>query len=80
MMTLALPLWGWIGAAITFSVALLFSYGCGEGTGYCHGVDFMKREAIRNGAAKACDFDGGWRWFTRDELAARAALHTKEPG
>jgi hypothetical protein len=32
----------------------------------------MKREAIRVGLAKACDFNGGWRWWTLEEIVERA--------
>ncbi|HSM79194.1 MAG TPA: hypothetical protein VLT57_16260 [Bryobacteraceae bacterium] len=70
-MTLDLPWWGWMACAICFFVSWLFAYGCGEANGYSAGVDWMKRQAIRAGVAKACDFDGGWRFWTQEEIASR---------
>ncbi len=70
-MTLTLPLWGWFVAAIMTIMAGLTAYACGAANGTDEGVDWMKREAIRVGLAKACDFDGGWRWYTPQEIAAR---------
>lgn len=67
-MTLTMPVWGWATVAMAIMFAVLAAYGNGSAAGWDSGVDHMKREAIRAGLAKACDFDGGWRWWTRDEI------------
>lgn len=54
--------------AIVALGALLIAYSCGHANGEAQGVERMKRDAIRAGVAKACDFEGGWRWWTRTEL------------
>lgn len=70
-MTLALPLWGWAIAALAILASCFVAYGCGYTNGEAAGVDLMKRAAILVGFAKACDFDGGWRWYSREEIAAK---------
>ena len=64
----------WIGTFLVFVVALIIAYGCGYENGRRDGVLWIKLDAIRVGAAKACSFDGGWRWLTKDELADQRAL------
>lgn len=67
-MSLMLPWWGWIVVAASSLFVMLVAFACGHASGWDAGIDCMKREAIRAGLAKACDFDGGWRWWTRDEI------------
>jgi hypothetical protein len=67
-MAIILPWWGWALCAVALLVSWLFSYACGEANGNRDGVDWMKRQAIGAGVAKACDFDGGWRWWTPQEI------------
>jgi hypothetical protein len=70
-MTVFLPLWAWISIAIMLPLSLLFAFGLGRAYGTDDGIDWMKREAVGAGVAKACDFDGGWRWYTREEIVTR---------
>lgn len=66
---LSVPAWIWWTAAI-IGVGLL-SYCFGGAYGFEQGIDHMRRQAIGAGVAKACDFDGGWRWKTWPELKER---------
>jgi hypothetical protein len=75
-----LPLWAWCCIAVAVPISLLFIFGIGRSVGEVDGIDQMKREAIRAGVAKACDFDGGWRWWTREELAKRLTPTSHEVG
>lgn len=70
-MSLTLPIWGWVLCGVGISTSLVIAYGCGLANGERLGIDWMKREAVRVGVAKACDFDGGWRWWSRYELAEK---------
>lgn len=68
-----------IGAVIFYLLSLMVTYACGGANGWDSGIDHMKREAIRVGVAKACDFDGGWRWWTLKELSESLILSRPEP-
>jgi len=76
-MTFALPIWGLCAIIGVTLGAGLIAYACGAANGTEAGIDWMKREAIRAGVAKACDFDGGWRWWTPQEIAARLNRRTE---
>lgn len=62
---------GWAICAIVIMASFAIAYGCGHANGELLGINWMKHEAVRVGVAKACDFDGGWRWWTLYELADR---------
>lgn len=74
-----IPMWAiWTGGGVTL-LALLFAYGCGNANGWDAGSLSVRLDAIRAGVAKACDFDGGWRWHTRGELGRMYAGFSGPP-